>query len=503
MNYYQLYKALRHHKKLSDRRSLTAGKKMSAKIAVGFMVAFSLIYLMFMAVMLALGVNNDPSSSGLEVSVTIMPFVLALDFLLRFTAQQTPSQLVKPYILLPVPKYICIDTFIVNSLLTWENFVWFALFLPLAYMSILFSHGFVAMAYFLLFCLICFMANSQWYSIVRTNVNNNLAYWLLPLLVYAAIFVPAFYDGVSSFRRWNNAAYAIGDMIEEWNPLPLIGAVAVLALLVGINRRLQYKNVWNELSRVEKVKKLKTVSRFSFLDRYGDVGQFIQLEIKSIMRNKNVRKNFINAMAMVLIFALLVVFTDIYDGQLWANFIGIYAFAVLATTLISTIMCYEGNYMDGLMVHKENILTLLRAKYIFACALMIVPFLLVMPVVVSGKWSLLMVVGYAMFNCGVSYFVLFQMAIYNNETIPLNDKLISKNGFSGNYVQMLVTMGCLLVPVVMLAVLQIFFSETTTYIIMLLLGLIFILTHELWLRNIYSRMMKRRYKNMESFRASR
>jgi hypothetical protein len=95
------------------------------------------------------------------------------------------------------------------------------------------------------------------------------------------------------------------------------------------------------------------------------------------------------------------------------------------------------------------------------------------------------------------------MAIYNNETIPLNEKLISKNGFSGNYVQMLVTMGCLLVPVVMLAVLQIFFSETTTYIIMLLLGLIFILTHELWLRNIYSRMMKRRYKNMESFRASR
>ena len=46
-------------------------------------------------------------------------------------------------------------------------------------------------------------------------------------------------------------------------------------------------------------------------------------------------------------------------------------------------------------------------------------------------------------------------------------------------------------------------GNTTAYIIMLAIGLIFIITNRLWMRNIYNRMMKRRYINMEAFRASR
>ena len=42
-----------------------------------------------------------------------------------------------------------------------------------------------------------------------------------------------------------------------------------------------------------------------------------------------------------------------------------------------------------------------------------------------------------------------------------------------------------------------------TYIFMCLLGLAFILTHPLWIRNIYKRMMERRYENLEGFHSSR
>ena len=46
-------------------------------------------------------------------------------------------------------------------------------------------------------------------------------------------------------------------------------------------------------------------------------------------------------------------------------------------------------------------------------------------------------------------------------------------------------------------------SETATYATMLIIGLLFIATHNIWLRNIYQRFMERRYENMESFRATR
>jgi sulfite exporter TauE/SafE len=47
------------------------------------------------------------------------------------------------------------------------------------------------------------------------------------------------------------------------------------------------------------------------------------------------------------------------------------------------------------------------------------------------------------------------------------------------------------------------FSTVVANIILIIIGLGFIVTHNLWIKNIYNRFMKRRYKNMEEFRASR
>ncbi len=69
--------------------------------------------------------------------------------------------------------------------------------------------------------------------------------------------------------------------------------------------------------------------------------------------------------------------------------------------------------------------------------------------------------------------------------------------------QFIVEMFCLFIPVIFVSVIQALFNGTVAYIIMLAIGLVFIATHRLWLRNIYNRFMKRRYKNMAGFRASR
>jgi hypothetical protein len=48
-----------------------------------------------------------------------------------------------------------------------------------------------------------------------------------------------------------------------------------------------------------------------------------------------------------------------------------------------------------------------------------------------------------------------------------------------------------------------FLPLEVAYGILIIIGLGFIATHNLWIKNIYKRFMKRRYKNMEEFRASR
>ena len=231
--------------------------------------------------------------------------------------------------------------------------------------------------------------------------------------------------------------------------------------------------------------------------------EYLKLEIKSILRNKNPRKGFVMATAIVLMFSLIIALTDVYDGQFMTNFWCVYNFVIYGSMQLTRVMCNEGNYIDCLMVRRENILKLLRAKYIFNTAILVLPFVLMLPTVFAGKWSILMLVAYAVFTAGFQYFILFQMAVYNKQTVPLNTKFISKSGMENNYYQVVVQMLAFFLPIVLISVLQLFLSDTVAYLIILLIGVVFVVTQPLWMRNIYNRMMQRKYVLMEGFRSSR
>ena len=99
--------------------------------------------------------------------------------------------------------------------------------------------------------------------------------------------------------------------------------------------------------------------------------------------------------------------------------------------------------------------------------------------------------------------MLMQLAVINKVTMPLNTKMTRKNGMETNYIQLIVEMVALFMPVGLMSLLQAFMSDTMSYIFILLIGIVFILTHRLWIGNIYRRMMKRKYENLEGFMTSR
>ena len=255
--------------------------------------------------------------------------------------------------------------------------------------------------------------------------------------------------------------------------------------------------------RSDKAEVVKHVNRFTFLERYGELGTFLQLEIKLLTRNKNPRKTFFVGIGTVSLLCAIIVTSDVYDSTTMTNYWAIYCFILLSSNMIVRAMSYEGNYLDCLLVRRENILALLHAKYIFYSLLLILPMLLMLPTVISGKWSLLMLISYALFTMGFQYFIMFQGAIYNKQTIPLNEKITGKGGLEGNYVQMLIMIAVFILPNVITNILQKYFGDNEAYAIMAAIGLAFIFTHKIWLRNIYNRMMKRKYDNLQSFTATR
>ena len=113
-----------------------------------------------------------------------------------------------------------------------------------------------------------------------------------------------------------------------------------------------------------------------------------------------------------------------------------------------------------------------------------------------------MVLAYLFTVTGPIYLILFQMAIYNKQTMPLNEKLTGKNQIENKW-QIIVSFATMFAPIIIISLLQIVLSENAAYWTLFVIGVLVTLAEPYWLRNIYRRMMLRRYENLEGFHSTR
>lgn len=499
MNKLHLFRALRHHIKLAEKRSVAYEQNKVAKVLLYIGGSFVVLYLVFIAIMLALIANTSSSQTTYEFLFGLLPFFLAADFLVRFISQQTPVQLIKPYSLLPISKYTCVEMFVLSSVVSPNNLVWTAVTVPYVLMTTLFCDGFGASMGIVVSFQLLVTVNSQWYMLVRTLINQSLKWWVLPIAVYALVFSPLYCDSIDTLF---DIYSSLGRGFAFWHPLHYFGLLLVLFAFIELNKRMQFHFTYLENANVE-APKMRSVSEFRMFDRFGQTGEYLKLEIKSLIRNKNMRKSFVFSTLFTIFLSLVVSFTDLYQDDFSKIFWVAYVFMLYGANTLMKIMCAEGNYIDFLAVHKENIMQLLRAKYFFYGSMLVLPFLLMLPTVFTGKHSLLALFSMMCFTAGPVYCLFMQMAVYNRQTMPLNTKFISKGNVENNYFQIVALLLAMFLPVIVISSLRTMFSENTAYLVLLVFGIAFIATYSLWIANIYRRFMKRRYVNMESFRATR
>jgi len=497
MNKLQLFFLLRKHTRLSEKRNPMYESNQYGKF-FGYL-ALSIFAIEFIALGTFFGwlsVKEDMTA----MLFFLMPFMMLLDFGSRFVTQQTPMMLVKPYLLTPISKYTAIECFLIGQLLDWGNLVWMTLFLP--YVFIVWCGGIGTWAALgLLFLLhLMVLVNSQWYLLVRTLVNQNVLWWIVPILFYGSCILPFFILSDAQIDKMMDEVedFLSADTFLWWT---FVVYVVLFVVFFCVNRYMQMHLIYDEISKTEKTK-LKHVSEFQSLNRFGQIGEYLKLEIKSTMRNKAIRSRFIQGVCFITFFSLMIAFTNVYSSSFERNFWCLYAFVFFGAVNLTKVMCPEGNYIDLLMVHEENILTLLRAKYYYYCAVLILPLIFCMIPVFTGKYSIMMVLAYLFTVTGPVYLLLFQMAVFNKTVLPLNDKITGKNQMENKW-QGIASMVAMFVPVIMVFVLQIFFDEITSYWILFLIGVAITATETYWMRDIYRRMMLRRYENLEGFHATR
>ncbi len=491
-----LFLELRRHARLADKRHPMYDKSRFARFWIYLGAVFWAGYLIFIGTTLAFGLEDAPTEPY-HILNSGLAFILALDFLLRFPLQRTPTQEVKPYLLLPVRRGRLIDFLLVRSGLSGINFIWLFLFLPFALLTVTKFYGLWGVLTYNLGIWLLMMLNNYWYLLCRTLLGERIWWVLLPVGVYAALGLGMFLPEDSPVFDWFRD---LGEGFITGNAPAFLGVLAAIALLWWVDSRVIRRLIYNELNKTEDTTvQVKTLSEYKFLDRYGMTGEYMRLELKLMLRNKMCRKSLISIVVAILLFSALISFTDVYQlSDFWV----MYNYVIVSLLAFSTLMGYEGNYMDGLMTRRESLFALLRAKYVLYNLVLLLPFVLMLAGVVTGKLSLLQILGWGLFTAGPVNFGFFQIAVYNNRTVDLNAKMTGRNN-AGTGLQQLASFGAFALPWVVYLPLQVLFDETVAYWGLIVLGLGFILTSRLWIGNVYKRLMKRRYRNMEGFRDSR
>ena len=493
-----LYKIIKQNQKLAEKRNPAFETNRFAKFLMYFIVVYWAALFLFLGVMLPFAMEDIvPNMEPYHIMNQGILYVMVADFLIRFMAQPSVSQEIKPYLLMPIKRKKLIGTLLLKSGLDKYNFFWFFVYVPFAFLTIIRFYGFGGMFLYLLGMWLIFVFNNYWYLICKLLLGEKTIWVLLPVCVFGALGAAEFLIDSLPISRFT---MDLGEGFIEGNPLSFLIVLACIGVMFFINLKFQQRMIYNEISKKEDTK-IKRVSEYKFLDKYGEVGEYIRLEIKLITRNKTVKTQFRMGLIVMFAFSFLLAFTDVYDGSM-SRFICLYNYAVLPIMTLGQVMSFEGNYIDGLMSRKESIFNLLRAKYYLTNLILLVPFLIMMIPIAKGKITFLTAIAYLIFVAGFVFFILLQLAVYNTRTLPLNANLMKGNK-GGNWIQSLIMSFSFFLPFMIESTLLLFFSQEITNIIFIIIGGGFILTHNLWIKNIYKRFMKRRYKNMEEFRASR
>lgn len=226
----------------------------------------------------------------------------------------------------------------------------------------------------------------------------------------------------------------------------------------------------------------------------------ICFEWQLIARNKRLKQQLILIAFFPLFFYSLIVSS---------NFI-IIDYFVLRVLFIIALLSLPGTYfgllsfsidtlfIEKLMVSPSVLFDSLRAKYYLNCIFTFILALILLPSVFIGI-SFYEIISSLFFSIGFTYFVFFQSSLFSYK--PMDIKSSSFYNFQG------FALSTQLIPILtfalvlgLITLINCLFGESITFIVMLIIGIIFIVTHKLWLLSICRNFEKTKYYRLERFR---
>ena len=496
-----IQKELRQHQWKSFRRNPMFERNLGVKIFMFFILGMlALEFLMFGFVLDKMLLTVGEYERAIDTFNSFLLYIFALDFIVKFFFKSNQSMQIAPYLSLPVKRNTLFNFLLQKEFTNFWNLYLLFLVVPFAFKAITPYFGLMsAFLYILFFYLLCIL-NSLIVGFAN-NLTKRSIWYYIPIA--AAVILPFIFP-VTGKLDLGYYTQKTGELLLNNNWMVWIGLIILLLVFWIINRMQMRNELYRELQG-EKAEKISSFSSLSILDRFGVIGDFINLEMRMILRSPRLKQQVLFAGALIIGLFFYMLYSPDNAFTKSGPFV-FFLYGTLAIGLMGIIMgqylfTSESSFFDGLAARNASLFDFLKSKYILYCSYSLLITLFLLIPAFQGKISGFLLVSLFFYVTGPIYFIIFQNAVYNKTYFDLFDRgMMNWKGQSGNMI--VISMITMFVPVILVLILHAVFGKTVTYSFMLIVGIGFTFTSQQWLQWIYNRFLKRRYKNMEGFRSN-
>lgn len=476
-------------------RSPIWAKNLLANVFLGFVGLMLMVYAIMAGVAIAFKLDDFfPGQDPVELINGALLYYFFFEFLLRFFLQNVPVLSIQPYLHLPIKKSQFLNFMLRKSQVSVFNLLALFLFAPSAILKVAKEYG--ALTGLLWLTMIIGMVFTiHFLGILFKKKLNDLPNLLLGMVVLVAGLGALDYFQVISFSSVSKQLF--GAVLDQ----PVFAAIPVLlwVVLYRLNYVYLAKNTYPEEISTKK-NKAKVSGDFTFLKRFGRIGELIGLELKLILRHKRPRNSLV--MSGLLLFYGLFFYTQ--DGFQELNgmflFAGVFVTGSFFINHGQFLLSWESGYFDFIMTRRSNIRQYFEAKYYMFVVACTIAFVASTGYAYFGVEIILFNLAAYLFNIGIGIPFVMRIAMYSPKKIDLN------KGAAFNYegvgaAQFLIALPVLGLPYVFYGPLAAFGYGNYGLLLVALIGLVGFLLRNKTIDYLTSSFTKNRHKIAAGFRA--
>ncbi len=490
-----MYPQFFKHHWLKSLRAPGYYKNLIVNIFMGLSVLYFLVIFVLMGFMLPkILAETAPQLDPAHTFNGAMIFIIVLALLIRFLFQPLSTINLQSYQVLPIKRSKLVNYLLLKPLLNPANYLTLSFAIPFAITGINPAYGIGGAFRFILIVIFLIWFNTLFASFLKRKFGSNILGIITFLIIVAGL---AALEYCKIFSVFDLSQQLFGFLVE--NPLGWLMVLAVSGIAFVLNKWFFAQNYYPENFDKSAKKRQVEAQRFTFMERFGKIGEIISLEMKLVLRHKRT-KNVLYMVPLFLFYGLLFYPNGMYrENDAMLMFVAIFITGIGMIMFGQWIINWEGSYFDFLMTRNIDTQSYIRANYFLLLALSVVSYILTTPYFLFGTDILINHSVAFLYNVGVNIHVYLFGATYNTKRLELA-KGSAMNMQGVTYKNFLVMIPLLVVPMALIGIFSLFDAKNIALIILAALGLAGIIFWKQLLEITEKQFLKRKYALCEGFR---